>query len=123
MNWFRRGEVERGRVEALEQRVAKLTDELHATQSALRTLELEQSTMHDQVRKWMRRGVAEARNQERARTAAPSERPQPPSLWGAAARIASRKARESIDTSAASAGEASTDEPQEESNGVHPSVR
>jgi hypothetical protein len=57
--------------------------------SALRNLELEQQTLHDQVRKWMRRAVAAERNAEQNQeppAAQPAAPPVPPRLWGARAR-------------------------------------
>ena len=67
-------------------------------ESLLRQLETEQLTLHDQVRKWMRRAVAAERNQERSTLGAapaPATPPAPPSrstrgMWGARARIAMR---------------------------------
>lgn len=49
-----------------------LRAELLKVQSAVRTLELEQQAMHDQVRRWMRRAVAAERNQEQARETDPA---------------------------------------------------
>jgi hypothetical protein len=47
-------------------------------EQALRALELEQLQTHDQVRKWMRRGVAAERNQERAEPATAPVNPATP---------------------------------------------
>lgn len=56
-----------------------LERELAKVQSALRQLELEQQSMHDQVRRWMRRAVAAERNQEaREGGGHPSEPPPAP---------------------------------------------
>lgn len=84
---------DRGSVAALALRVEQLERELTATQSAHRTLETEQIAMHDQVKKWMRRGLASERNQEREavrETPAPSTDASRP-LTGARARIAARR--------------------------------
>lgn len=78
-------------------RLSRLEGEVVKLASALRQLETEQITMHDQVRRWMRRAVAAERAVELAHephpdaptTPGPAPRPQM-NLWGARARRAAR---------------------------------
>jgi len=81
----------------LAERIAHLEAEVLKVQSELRQLEGEQILLHDQCRKWMRRQVAEGRNQERAAGAVTDGvTPSPPMLnrvmTGARARILARRA-------------------------------
>jgi hypothetical protein len=82
----------------LEARLAHLELELVKVQSEARQREAEQINLHDQVRKWMRRGQATERNQEGRETAAHPVAPAAPTptrgLTGARARIAARRARQ-----------------------------
>jgi len=105
------------RISALEAEVSKLA-------SALRQLETEQATMHDHVRRWMRRAVAaerrvEARNQEldlgqpgaQATPVAATPAPRRTTMWGARRRIAERAARQALNgTGGASTEPAETEE-------------
>jgi TolA-binding protein len=75
-------------------RVATLETELRNLQSEFRQLQGEQTLMHDQVRKWMRRAVAAERNQERAGAApaAPPASALPPEAFrGARGRRLARR--------------------------------
>lgn len=78
-----------------------LHSELTKLQSAVRTLETEQVTLHDQVRKWMRRAVAsEARAARSSQGSTPppalpiTSIPKPTSLRGARGRIYVRQLEE-----------------------------
>lgn len=96
MGLFRRGQADNA---PLALKLEHLERELSKVQSTVRQLEVEQVTLHDQVRKWMRRAVAAERVVERARgaapdappTAAPSAARQP---WGARARRMLRRQAE-----------------------------
>jgi hypothetical protein len=87
MFWSRKRNAE------LDRRVAELEIELRKLQSAFRQLEGEQLTVHDQVHKWMRRGLA-ARNQGPSVPATPAPAPAAvmPAAMGARARILARRA-------------------------------
>lgn len=101
----------------VEERLSRLEAELARLQSALRQLETEQVTMHEQVRRWMRRAVAAERaaerNQERPSVVEPPEAatpvPPPRRMWGARERIAARRLRS-----------APTPTNGEDPDGVHP---
>lgn len=79
-------------IDEVEKRVAKLEHEL-------RILQTEQTVLHDQVRKWMRRAVAaervvqasESQDEEQAPAPAPAAPPGAP-RWGARGRRAARVA-------------------------------
>lgn len=89
--------------------IPRLLARIGALEAALRTLETEQASMHEQVVKHMRRAVQAERNARQhaddSRRAAGS--PEPPaiavgtplqtrrSMWGARRRIAERRARQS----------------------------
>lgn len=94
MNLFRRRQAEPE--PTLLAMIADLQAQVTGCLSQVRALESEQITLHDQVRKWMRRAVAAeravARNQEpdgapALPVAAPPARRR---LWGARARMALR---------------------------------
>lgn len=112
----------------LEQRVVALEQETRRLASAIRLLEGEQITLHDQARRWMRRGVAAERAAETAAERARGGLPHPPgvptvtppapsrlTMRGARARILARRLAEQ----AALATVPDTAAP-EETNGVHP---
>ncbi len=100
--------------------VGKILERLHTLESAMRQLETEQITLHDQCRRWMRRAVAV----ERAAVShpAPTSDGIPPGgmepsrgtasprpLWGARARIAARRAARVPETSPTTSEEEPTD--------------
>lgn len=87
MFWSRKCECAGLRAE-----VERLRGELVRVETELRAFQTEQVTMHDQVRKWMRRAGAEQRNQERdeARAAPDPATPVVSAPWGARARRAAR---------------------------------
>lgn len=99
MGLFRHGKVtqDSNELDAIRAEVARLA-------SALRTLETEQTLMHQQVRTWMRRAVAAERRAEGGAQQEPAEvrtapdhveEPPPPrmTMWGARRRIAERRGR------------------------------
>ncbi len=89
----------RGKVEAPDtaERLSRLEAEVSRLASALRLLEVEQGTVHDQVRKWMRRAVAAERAAERNQEPDGAEPPAPPVMprviTGVRARRMARLAR------------------------------
>ena len=103
MGLFRRSEVAvaSAKVDAEwgRQRLDHLEAEVKRLGSELRQYQTEQVTMHDQVRKWMRRAVAAERavDVERGesieRVGAGDAPARPASrLWGARSRVAARRA-------------------------------
>jgi hypothetical protein len=74
--------------------VVELATRLGAIESALRQLETEQLTLHDQVRKWMRRAVAAERvaTREAPGTPKPGAPTPPPATGVRARRLANRLA-------------------------------
>lgn len=97
MSWFSRGEV-KGAPD-----VSDLLDRMGKLESLMRTLETEQLTLHDQVRKWMRRAVAAERAVGRgqgspapAGTAVAPPLVKPASLRGARARMYVRRLEETL---------------------------
>jgi hypothetical protein len=93
LSLFRRGQVTQRQLDELAQR---LEADLARQSSVIRQLETEQATLHDQVRKWMRRAVAaESRVDGAPQAAAPIVAAPPPGrLWGARARRLARIAQE-----------------------------
>ena len=108
MFWSRNGQGD------TQQRLAHLELEVAKVSSALRQLEAEQLTVHDQVRKWMRRASAGERNQERAGIAAPVTPAPHPILTGARLRIAMRRQRAALRQAEQPASA------EEGTDGVHP---
>lgn len=111
MKLFGRGEVTQ---KQLADELARVDARLSAQDAVIRALEAEQLTLHQQVRKWMRRAVA-AEGRAQVTGAAPVAQLATPPLRGARLRRWMAQQQHAV---------VSTTEPvvvaEEEPNGLHP---